>query len=109
MIDTSRVLAGIVIGNISVVALLAIRICFYRREDRNGVNVALSDEDCVRYAGKHVMTDGYGGPVVASGETIEEMYEEVSQLDGDRLGHFVYVYIPRENDILIGGRYHSIE
>ena len=55
----------------------------------------VSSEDNERYAEKHVMTDGIGGPVVASGDTFKEMLENASLLDEAVREHGFITYIPR--------------
>ncbi len=104
-------LCKLVIVLIVIIAIISIPLAIYldRRDQRRGkapkVKGVVSPQDFELYVGKHVMTDGYGGRVVASGETTDEMLAEAAALDNEVRGRLVYVYLPRRGEKLVGGQY----
>lgn len=106
MRDVTNELCGWIVGMLIVSALLAI--ILIRKERRKKMvesSHIVSPKDYERYAGKYVLTDGFNGQVVLSGETFEKVFDEAAQLDRDIQRRLVCAYIPRTDEILIGGRY----
>lgn len=104
--DTCKVVGALAVMTMIAGAILAI--CLVRkdrRRRRRQVKPVVSPEDLERYQGKHVMTHRYGGPVLAAGDSFEEMMAEAAALDTEVQQRLVYVYLPRKEEVLIGGQF----
>lgn len=71
----------------------------YIRSQKKKDCIVTSPEYLSEYAGKHVMTNGYGGPVLASGDTLGEAQEKAYVLyadDPEARSHLVSIYVSNE-------------
>lgn len=102
--DTCRVVSVLAVMAMIAGAVLAIFLYWGdRRRKRQRIKPVVSLEDLERYQGKHVMTDGYGGPVVAAGDCIEDMAADVAAFDDEIRQRLVYAYLPRKDEAMIDG------
>lgn len=83
--------------------LLACGVCMqciaYICKPKKKEDMAPSPEYLSEYAGKHVMTNGYGGPVIASGDTLGEAQEKAYALyadDPEARSRLVSIYVSSE-------------
>lgn len=99
--NIGNLLIGTALGCIVLASVMTI-VAYQRRPKSK--RILLSEKDAEVYAGKYVMINGFHGPVVASGDTIEAMFAEAALLDEDVQRHLVQVYVPRKDEVFIGGR-----